>query len=86
MSAATLAVRTAEPGAATVFARAASAEWVRLRTVRTTLWCLLAATVTIVGIGVVMAFDAENVTATGDFRRRRRPESSACCWGSSRCW
>jgi len=61
-----VAVRVAEPGTATVFARAASAEWLRLRTVRTTWWCLLAATVTVVGIGVIMAFDAENVTASGE--------------------
>ena len=63
---ATFAVRTAEPGTLTVFGRAAAAEWVRLRTVRTTWWCLLAATVTVVGIGVIMAFDAENVTASGE--------------------
>ncbi|SFE50508.1 hypothetical protein [Blastococcus tunisiensis] len=59
-------VRAAEPGTLTVYGRAAAAEWLRLRTVRSTWWCLLAATVTIVGIGVVMAFDAENVTATGE--------------------
>ena len=58
-------VRSAGPGTATVFARAAAAEWVRLRTVRTTWWCLLAAAVTIVGIGAIMAFDAENVTESG---------------------
>ena len=61
-----VAVRLEEPGTATVFARAASAELLRLRTVRTTWWCLLAATVTVVGIGVIMAFDAENVTASGE--------------------
>lgn len=60
------AVRVHEPGTAGVFGRAAAAEWLRLRTVRTTWWCLLAAAVTIVGIGVIMAFDAENVTATGE--------------------
>ena len=68
---ATFAVRTAEPGTLTVFGRAAAAEWVRLRTVRTTWWCLLAAAVTILGIGATMAFDADDVTgvrraATGD--------------------
>jgi hypothetical protein len=52
-----VAVLTAEPGTATVFARAAAAEWLRLRTVRTTWWCLLAAAVTIVGIGATAAFD-----------------------------
>jgi ABC-2 type transport system permease protein len=61
-----VAARLEEPETATVFARAASAEWLRLRTVRTTWWCLLAATVTVVGIGVIMAFDAENVTASGE--------------------
>jgi hypothetical protein len=61
-----VAVRLEEPWTATVFARAASAEWLRLRTVRTTWWCLLAAAVTVVGIGVIMAFDAENVTASGE--------------------
>ncbi|SEL61010.1 ABC-2 type transport system permease protein [Blastococcus sp. DSM 46786] len=58
--------RVGDPGTPTVLARAAGAEWLRLRTVRTSWWCLLAATVTVVGIGVVMAFDAENVTATGE--------------------
>ena len=56
MSAST-AVRTAEPGTPTVFGRAAAAELLRLRTVRTTWWCLLAAAVTIVGIGATAAFD-----------------------------
>jgi hypothetical protein len=60
------AVALREPGTAAVLSRAAAAEWLRLRTVRTTWWCLLAATVTVVGIGVIMAFDAENVTASGD--------------------
>ena len=62
---ATFAVRTAEPGTLTVFGRAAAAEWVRLRTVRTTWWCLLAAAVTILGIGATMAFDADDVLASG---------------------
>ncbi len=57
MSAAGVAVRTAEPGTLAVFARAAAAEWLRLRTVRTTWWCLLAAAGTIVGIGATAAFD-----------------------------
>ncbi len=57
MSAVGVAVRTAEPGTLSVFARAAAAEWLRLRTVRTTWWCLLAAAVTIVGIGITLAFD-----------------------------
>jgi hypothetical protein len=50
-------VRTAEPGAVTVFGRAAAAESLRLRTVRTTWLCLLAAAVTIVGIGAIAAAD-----------------------------
>ncbi|MGY2065654.1 hypothetical protein [Blastococcus sp. SYSU DS0619] len=66
MSASGLAVRTAELGTATVFARAAAAEWLRLRTVRTTWWCLLAAAVTIVGIGATAAFDATSGPAGPD--------------------
>ena len=63
MSGAGVAVATTEPaatdpGTATVLGRAAAAEWLRLRTVRTTWWCLLAAAVTIVGIGATAAFDA----------------------------
>ena len=64
---ATLAVRTAEPGTLDVLARAAAAEWLRLRTVRTTWWCLLAAAVTIVGIGTMLAFDvSEGTSSPGD--------------------
>ncbi|MGY1836162.1 hypothetical protein ACI79P_13720 [Blastococcus sp. SYSU DS0510] len=64
MTAAT--ARVAEPGTATVLARAAGAEWLRLRTVRTTWWCLLAAAVAIVGIGTLSALDeAETASATG---------------------
>lgn len=48
---------TAEPGTTTVFARAAAAEWVRLRTVRTTWWCLLAGAVATIGIGTLTAVD-----------------------------
>jgi ABC-2 type transport system permease protein len=40
-----------------LFGRAARAEWLRLRTVRTTWWCLLAAAVTIIGLGVTAAFE-----------------------------
>jgi hypothetical protein len=54
---ATFAVRTTEPGVLTVFGRAAAAEWVRLRTVRTTWLCLLAGALTIVGIGASAAAD-----------------------------
>ncbi|TYP90762.1 hypothetical protein [Blastococcus xanthinilyticus] len=51
------AAATGRPGTGAVLARAAGAEWLRLRTVRTTWWCLLAAAVTIVGIGVTAAID-----------------------------
>ncbi|RBY80783.1 hypothetical protein [Blastococcus sp. TF02A-26] len=63
MTAATV-LRPAEPGTAAVFARAAGAEWVRLRTVRTTWWCLLVATVTIVGLGAIAAADEAEGTST----------------------
>lgn len=56
--------RSTEPGTTTVLSRAAGAEWVRLRTVRTTWWCLLAATVTIVGLGAIAAADDAEGTAT----------------------
>lgn len=60
------AARVAEPGTATVLARAAGAEWLRLRTVRTTGWCLLAAAVAIVGIGSLTALDeAEMASSIG---------------------
>ena len=52
-----VAVPVEGPGTGAVFARAAAAEWLRLRTVRTTWWCLLAAAVSIVGIGATAAFD-----------------------------
>ncbi|MGY2078140.1 hypothetical protein [Blastococcus sp. SYSU DS0828] len=64
MTAATL--RAAQPGSATVLARAAGAEWLRLRTVRATWWCLLAAAVATVGIGTMAAVDeAEMSNASG---------------------
>lgn len=52
-----VAVRVQEPGTLPVFGRAAAAEWLRLRTVRTTWLCLLAATVAIVGLGAIAAAD-----------------------------
>lgn len=59
-------VAVRQPGTLAVFGRAAAAEWLRLRTVRTTWWCLLAATVTIVGIGTTSAVDeAEEAVAAG---------------------
>jgi hypothetical protein len=51
------AVAVREPGTSPVFGRAAAGEWLRLRTVRTTWWCLLAATITIVGFGALAAAD-----------------------------
>ncbi|MGY1718630.1 hypothetical protein ACI8AG_06265 [Blastococcus sp. SYSU DS0552] len=64
MTAATL--RAAQPGSATVLARAAGAEWLRLRTVRATWWCLLAAAVATIGIGTMAAVDeAEMANASG---------------------
>ena len=62
MTAAVLAPPAA--GTGTVFLRAAGAEWVRLRTVRTTWACLLAATVVIVGLGAIAAADEAEGTAT----------------------
>lgn len=62
-----VAVRVEEPGTVTVFARATAAEWLRLRTVRTTWWCLLASAITIVGIGVIAAADeAEGPVGPGN--------------------
>lgn len=51
-------------GTGTVLLRAAGAEWVRLRTVRTTWACLLAATVVVVGLGAIAAADEAEGTAT----------------------
>jgi ABC-2 type transport system permease protein len=48
---------TAHAPTPVLFGRAARAEWLRLRTVRTTWWCLLAAAVTIIGLGVTAAFE-----------------------------
>ena len=62
MTAAVLAPPAA--GTGTVFLRAAGAEWVRLRTVRTTWACLLAAAVVVVGLGAIAAADEAEGTAT----------------------
>ena len=48
---------TAHAPTPVLLGRAVRAEWLRLRTVRTTWWCLLAAAGTIVGIGATAAFD-----------------------------
>ncbi len=55
----------AQPGTAAVLRRAAAAEWLRLRTVRTTWWCLLAAAVTTVGLGVAAAADTADPGGPG---------------------
>ncbi len=51
------ALTAAEPGTLLLFGRAAAGEWLRLRTVRTTWWFLVAAAVTIIGLGAAAAFD-----------------------------
>ena len=49
-----------------VFARACAAEWTRLWTVKATWWFLLAAAVTMLGLGAVAGFDAAGDTAAGE--------------------
>ncbi len=44
--------------AATVLARTCSAEWTRIRTVRTTWWFLAAATLMLVGLGTLLGFES----------------------------
>ncbi len=56
------AVLPAEAGTAGLLGRAAAAEWTRMWTVRTTWWCLLAAAVTIVGIGTALGFDTADMS------------------------
>jgi ABC-2 type transport system permease protein len=51
------ALRTAAPGTGTVLGRAVAAEWTRMRTVRTTWWCLLTAAATVIGLGTLIAVD-----------------------------
>jgi ABC-2 type transport system permease protein len=51
------ALQTAEAGPGAVLARTAAAEWTRLRTVRTTWWCLLAAAVVVIGLGTTAAVE-----------------------------
>ena len=61
MTAPQWASRPAEPSTATVLRRAAAAEWTRLRTVRSTWWCVLAATALMLFIGGAAGFDADGV-------------------------
>lgn len=49
---------TTEPGTARLLRRACAAEWTRLCTVRATWGCLVAAAVTILGIGALIGIDA----------------------------
>ena len=48
-----------------VVVRAAQAEWMRLRTVRTTWWCLLATAVTVVGMATLLGLDVAGDEAAG---------------------
>lgn len=50
----------AAPSPVQLLARACAAEWTRLWSVRATWWCLLAAAITIIGIGAAAAADAVN--------------------------
>ncbi|TFV44385.1 hypothetical protein [Blastococcus sp. TF02A-35] len=60
------AVAVQGPGTVPLLTRAASAEWLRLRSVRSTWWCLLAAAAAVLGIGVGTALDeADMAEASG---------------------
>ena len=48
-----------------VVVRAAQAEWMRLRTVRTTWWCLLAAAVAVIGMATLLGLDVAGDQAAG---------------------
>ena len=61
------AATVSQPGTEVVFGRAAAAEWLRLRTVRTTWLCLLAAAAAIVGIGVPSAVDEAEMAGAAGF-------------------
>ena len=52
-------------GPAVVAGRVARAEWTRLRTVRTTWWCLLATAVTVVGMATLLGLDVAGDQAAG---------------------
>ena len=62
---------------ATVVARAASAEWARLWTVRTSWWCLLATAVAVVGMAVLLGLDVAGDEASGVERTQPWPPATA---------
>jgi ABC-2 type transport system permease protein len=64
-------------GATRVAGRAARAEWTRLRTVRTTWWCLLATAVTVVGMGALLGADVAGDEAAGVERTGPWPPATA---------
>jgi hypothetical protein len=63
-------------GAVTVAGRVARAEWVRLRTVRTTWWCLLATAVTVVGMATLLGLDVASDQAAGVERTQPWPPAT----------
>ena len=65
------------PSTAQVVGRAARAEWTRLRTVRTTWWCLLATAVTVVGMATLLGLDVAADQAAGVERTRPWPPATA---------
>ena len=65
------------PSTARVVGRAARAEWTRLRTVRTTWWCLLATAVTVVGMATLLGLDVAGDEAAGVERTRPWPPATA---------
>ena len=54
------AAHTGDPGLMRLLWRACAAEWTRLWTIRTTWWCVLAAAVTIVGMGAALGLEVSN--------------------------
>ena len=66
-----------EVGPARVAHRAARAEWTRLRTVRTTWWCLLATAVTVVGMATLLGLDVASDRAAGVERTQPWPPATA---------
>ena len=67
----------AVPSAARIAGRAALAKWTRLRTVRTTWWCLLATAVTVVGMATLLGLDVAGDQAAGVERTRPWPPATA---------
>jgi len=69
----------AEPLVSTgrVVGRAARAEWTRLRTVRTTWWCLLATAVTVLGMATLLGMDVAGDQARGVERTEPWPPATA---------